>query len=212
MLKTYKDTFSQFNDIGIRYAVYKGVQHLNEDLNGERGDVDILFAPEDFIKIQNALRDNQIFKDTKSNGPHYFLGIDRETHKTVLLDMVDKIYAGSNGIFPYSKPVTLDFSSLPQNKADIKTTAVIDQIYTTVILNILKDTPENKDIDALIKLTQDDEGAAPKIWQNLKHILPQSIFDGLTSPENWEDVQRKYKADILKHFDTNRPPTLLQQV
>ena len=42
MLEIYKNLFDQLNNSKIAYSVYKSLNHLDEDLNGIRGDIDIL--------------------------------------------------------------------------------------------------------------------------------------------------------------------------
>lgn len=65
MLEIYKNLFDQLNDNKIAYCVYKSLNHIDEDLKGERGDVDILLNENDIDSFDSIAFNNNFFKVQK---------------------------------------------------------------------------------------------------------------------------------------------------
>lgn len=114
MLDIYKKLFDDLNEKEILYCVYKGLNHLQEDLRGERGDIDILLSEKDFEKFDAIASKNNFFKVRTQEQPYYYMGIDELTHKFVMLDVSTYVQFGAKPYKPYS--VYLDMDKLSLNK------------------------------------------------------------------------------------------------
>ena len=114
MLDIYKKFFDDLNEKEILYCVYKGLEHLQEDLKGARGDIDILLSEKDFEIFDTIALKNNFFKVKTQEQPYYYMGIDELTHKFVMLDVSTYIQFGSKPYKPYS--VHLDMDKISLNK------------------------------------------------------------------------------------------------
>ena len=93
------------SDINIKLGSTSHIDYLNhleEDLNGERGDIDILIDKNDLDFLTKIIEQYNFFIDLSSNGPFYYMGIDKDTHKFIMLDVNTKIQFGPKPYKPYS--------------------------------------------------------------------------------------------------------------
>ena len=112
MLDIYKKLFDDLNEKEILYCVYKGLEHLQEDLNGARGDIDILLSEKDFETFDAIALKHNFFKVQTQEQPYYYMGIDELTHTFVMLDVSVYIQFGPKPYKPYGIHIDMDKISL----------------------------------------------------------------------------------------------------
>lgn len=121
MLGIYKNLFENLQGSGLRYSVFKSLEHLDADLAGERGDVDIWF---DIKQRQQAIRlaqscgfFNVSWSSWKGNAC-IMTGWDMTTGKRVLLHVHFRPIAVKKRsliplYFTYNSPPTPATKSIP---------------------------------------------------------------------------------------------------
>lgn len=102
MLSIYEKMFSALEQVQCKFAVCKGIDHLEEDLKGERGDIDLYVESSDRVKFQEAAHKSGFFlaKNLYMPGDYYF-GRDPVTSRVVMLDVEFKLRLGAKPIKPY---------------------------------------------------------------------------------------------------------------
>ena len=111
MLKTNKILFDKLNKSGVRYVVYKGVSHLEQDLNGMRGDIDLLVEACDFEAFHDIVfcMGYKVVRKTGEN--RFYAKLDLESGLISLLDVVTSIPLGKKPFKYMGLPVRVsDFT------------------------------------------------------------------------------------------------------
>lgn len=88
MIKNYKDLFRSLNKGDIKYAIFKGIDHLSDDLFEGKGDIDLIINKKDIIEFDLIAKKNGFFKTkglTKVTNKYYSL--DLEKKKLLMLDV-----------------------------------------------------------------------------------------------------------------------------
>ncbi|HVS79302.1 MAG TPA: hypothetical protein VHD84_03385 [Candidatus Saccharimonadales bacterium] len=88
MLTVYRELFKILDKNSITYSAFKSLEHLQEDLDGERGDVDIWFAQKDKSRAISAARRAGFFnvRWASTKRPAFIMaGWDIPSGKKVLL-------------------------------------------------------------------------------------------------------------------------------
>ena len=140
MLDIYINLFKLLKEQSVKYLLYKGLEHLELDLLGERGDIDLLVLEdsyEDFLDVIVSLG----YKKVKSFGySEYFFSMDIKTGKGSLLDVVKHIPLG---VKPY-KYQALNSEGLISNiewlkigsSSEIATLSMVEQLKLDLILKV----------------------------------------------------------------------------
>lgn len=97
MLSLVRNTFNDLNNLENGYCIFKGIQHLEEDLSGDRGDVDLLIHPKDIDEAKKKIIANgfkKVLWPPEYDGVGFYIGYDYATKKTILLHVYSKIRLG----------------------------------------------------------------------------------------------------------------------
>ncbi len=197
MLNIYKELFFELKKYAVEYIVYKGLEHLDQDLNGDRGDIDLLVFEQSydlFLKIITGLG----YKKVKSFGcSEYFYAMDVETGKGSLLDVARNIPLG---LKPY-KYQTLSVDNLNEriisnklnSNVDISTLNRIDQVKLDFILRLSLGKLTDKDVVEL------KNALSANFESEIDEVL-QEIFSGdLTTLLAGGDISNIYlKSDFKR--------------
>jgi len=206
MLKLYKTLFQQLDYTNIDYCIYKSLNHLEDDLNGLRGDIDILASEQDkdsFLKIANQCG----FCCKKVNDSHfYLLGIDLETHKMVMIDLSTVIYAGKKPFKPFS--LTVCMKKLSINNHDIKILSEIDYIPLMFLIRVMSSSEKLKDLEELQDYFLRNNSKINKKGY-VHSVIEDSIAcwsdveKSIIEAKSWRELKNKYmlKATALYRID-----------
>lgn len=203
MLKICKNMFETLNKSKVPYCVYKGMAHLDDDLKGERGDIDILVPYKSFDRTITILKNEGFFHDINTSIPSYLFALDIHTHNNIMLDLVCSIYLGDKPYTPYQ--IKVDFSKLKT----IEHLGIIilhqDDYIPLIILSRLASTRSKFEdlieIQSLLKkyglsVSYLSEMLVAKL--GVKAVEIQTDF--LLAP-SWDFLHKKYRKQLINQLD-----------
>ena len=201
MLKIYTELFAELEKNKVDYCIYKGLNHLDEDLNGNRGDIDVLIDNNNLSDFENILNSNNFKKDMKKNFPIYYFGIDEETDKYVMVDIDNKIRLGEKPYRPYF--YLIDIHELKKElRNNVWVLADEDYIPLMFFQRTTALAPKQKDLIELQTLLVNENAIqneyACSILENILDTSWEDIEKDIINAEDWDILQKKYKTKILK--------------
>lgn len=202
MLKILNNVFERLNKESLDYIIYKGLSHLEEDLNGDRGDIDILIDKKDFSKFINILKDENIFLSSRSNGPYYFVGIDEGTHKFILLDVHTKIQFGPKPYRPFYLNMDIEKLKVFNNKNNLKLLDYSDYIPLMFLMRILSLSEKQKDLEELQTYLQKnnlDDKYIKKLTENIVQENWEYIDTKIINASNWNDLKLEFQEKVKRN-------------
>lgn len=199
MLKIYEKLFKELNNSNINYCIYKGLNHLEEDLNGERGDIDILIDKNDLDFLTKIIKQYNFFIDLSSNGPFYYMGIDKDTHKFTMLDVNTKIQFGPKPYKPYSFLFTT-------NELDIMTDGVKilnknDYIPLMFLMRITSLSEKKEDLEEIKEYLRNKDIHDAFIVNFINHKLNlkwEEVSQEILKAQDWKILKNQYEKDVIK--------------
>lgn len=88
MLNKLINVFHELLDARVRFVIWKGIDHLDIDLDGDRGDIDIIVHENDMIVFSKIVSQYAIIPiQTYFLYPRRFVGFDENTGKQIILDV-----------------------------------------------------------------------------------------------------------------------------
>jgi len=200
VLKIYEKLFKELEKNKVDYCIYKGLNHLSEDLNGDRGDIDILIDTKNLNSFENILNTNKFKKDMKNSFPIYYFGFDKDTHKYVMIDVDNKIRLGEKPYRPY-----FYFIDVEKIKKELKNSIWIlakeDYIPLMFLQRVTALSPKQKDLielqELLVNKHNVKSGYVCSIIENMLDISWEEIETDIKDAKKWDILQKKYKKNIL---------------
>ena len=179
MLAVYRELFELLEKKNVQYCIYKGLDHLNEDLNAIRadGDIDIFVAASDYEKFLQVMATLKFHRKERLFAKSY-LAFDKSSQQMALLDVATQANISGHKFFPVIVP--LDFQKLrimKDKKHSIYVLEECDYIPLNFLrmINSRKATPKNFEI----------------LKKNMAEKTPDSFFRHLTEEildEKWSDI------------------------
>lgn len=131
----HEKLFSFLNENKVRYILYKGLDHLKEDLEGDSGDLDIYVAPNDY-RFAVGLVEGLNFKHARSTGySDVFFGIDEATLRYFQIELVSAIPLGEKPF--YKKKLVFSFDNYLIKKHPVFTDVMIYR-YEEILEGFIK--------------------------------------------------------------------------
>lgn len=205
MLNILTSLFKNLDAQHIDYAVYKGLSHLDDDLAGTGGDVDLLVTPAQLAAFTQAAHASGLKQSSHACGPYYYLGIDDETHKTALLDVVDRIYMGPKNSLHYSASIDLA-AAAKERRGAVSVFDTHEYIITLIVMGLVRGSVKDaafREMKDSIKTVNPD---ASSIYQRFfKGLLVDwnVLVEDLSAAQNWQSFQNKYGALLLPQCDVD---------
>ncbi|PUE67494.1 hypothetical protein [Arcobacter lacus] len=206
MLEIYKNLFDQLNDSGIAYIVYKSLNHLDEDLNGGRGDIDILLDENDIDSFDSIVLNNNFFKVQKKEKPYYYMGIDKVTHKFVMLDVNVQVQFGPKPYKPYNFSIEVDKLSYRMKYDRVKILDLADYIPLMFIMRVASLSEREEDLielQELIKIHKIENGYILRILKEEISLDWNVISQDILKFRSWQELKEKYLMQVLKNVKNN---------
>jgi len=207
VLEVYKKLFDEFDKRSVDYVVYKGLDHLADDLNGERGDIDILTG--DIKKIENILLFQNWIKVLKNYYPKYFFYLHEK--KNLMLDIENRIKIGEKPYKPYF--IEIDISRLKiTNFGNVKILSYEDYIPLMFLLRVTE-SHKKENLDKFRSLFRNSvvDGYIKEVVENLTEVKWDEIEKDIIETSSWQELQNKYKAIILKNTKVDKRSLIAQQ-
>ena len=207
MLEVYRKLFDEFDKRSVDYVVYKGLDHLADDLNGERGDIDIL--TDDIKKIENILLFQNWIKVLKNYYPKYFFYLHEK--KNLMLDIENRIKIGEKPYKPYF--IEIDISRLKiTNFGNVKILSYEDYIPLMFLLRVTE-SHKKENLDKFRSLFRNSvvDGYIKEVVENLTEVKWDEIEKDIIETSSWLELQNKYKAIILKNTKVDKRSLIAQQ-
>jgi len=214
MLKVYQEVFNKLNEKKIEYVVYKSLNHLNDDLNGNRGDIDVL-VDENFLSDFESILISLGLKKTIKNGfPIYYFGYDKEKAKSIMLDIDIKIRLGYKPYRPYYYKI--EVRQLKKKFYNgIWILDNIDYIPLMFFMRVTALSPKDNDLQELKELLlEDEELQQGYMSKNLENILNQDweqIKQNILLAKNWNFLQEQYAKTIISHVNIDYKLLILEK-
>lgn len=150
MLSIYRQLFDELRRESLAYLVYKGVEHLQDDLDGARGDVDLLVAKKDIDRFDSLVRSLGFIRHADpATRPRYYFAIDLETGKTAKLDVDWNIKIGVRPFVTRYLPVEVERLQFSLWRGAVKVIASVDYLP---LFFLLKVTSNRRRADHLLYL------------------------------------------------------------
>jgi len=207
MLDIYKKLFDELNKRKVKYFIYKSLNHLEEDLSGERGDIDII--------SENLREFNKFFlRVLKSDYPKYFLGLDNSL-KLAVIDLDSKIRLGHKPYRPHYFRVNIQELHLKQ-EGNVIILDEIDYIPLMFLMRVTSSSPKKVDLEELKRLLDTkidfDNSYIVSVVETLTNERWENIIEDIKSSSSWKELQRKYKTIILKNSNIDYRKYLLSKI
>lgn len=88
MIMNYRYLFEALNQQKIKYFIFKGIEHLEEDLTQANGDIDIFVSKDNLIEFNAIVKKNGFFKsEGLTSVTNTYFSIDIEKNKFLMLDV-----------------------------------------------------------------------------------------------------------------------------
>lgn len=202
MLQILKNTFDRLDKEKFNYIIYKGLFHLDEDLNGDRGDIDILINKIDLLKFTEILKKELFFLSSRSNKAFYFVGIDMETHKFMLLDVNTKIQFGPKPYKAYSLDIQIDKLKIFVNKNNLKLLNFDDYIPLMFLMRNVSLSEKQKDLEELQLYLENNEIQESYIKNLTENIIQKDweyISDKIKDASNWDELKKEFQDKVKEN-------------
>ena len=214
MLEIYKNLFDQLNNSKIAYSVYKSLNHLDEDLNGIRGDIDILLNEKDIDSFDSIALNNNFFKVQKKDKPYYYMGIDKITHKFVMLDVNIQIQFGPKPYKPYSFFIEVDKISSRIEYDRVKVLDLVDYVPLMFIMRVASLSEREKDLielQELIKVYKIENSYILSILKEKFSLDWNIVSQDILKSRSWKELKEKYLVIVIKHANKNNELSFKQK-
>ena len=207
MLKIYEFLFQELGSQEINYCVYKGLSHLSNDLEGTRGDLDILVGETSLssfldIAVKAGFKFNKVAED------HFYLfGIDLDTHKMVMIDLSTNIFSGDKRFKPLV--LSLDIEKLSIDCREVNTLSMIDYIPLLFLIRLMSKEAISKDLDEIKRylINQYSTDVEPGYIQSqIEGSIAswQEIIASIIAAKDWDELRLKYAYKAKSLFKVNK--------
>jgi thymidylate kinase len=156
MLNIAQSLFEEFEVQQLKYCIFKEIQDLEKDLDGENGDVDLLISKNDFTtaeQILNRCGFKKVLPTYFTKGIYFFIGHDTLRDRHLLLHIFTELRLGRKR----SKELRWAVEEYLIGRSEIQETGVrvihpTDELYLLAIRILLKDNPKSEDLERLAVL------------------------------------------------------------
>ena len=204
MLGIYKKLFESLRVAGVAYCAYKSLNHLDEDLDGARGDLDLLVAGGDFNRFQEIAQEAG-FACASHKEPYYYVALDPETHKFVMLDVCTKINFGPKPYKPYR--LDLEFKNLSIKVGDVNKLSAADYYPLMFYMRTASKSEKLEDLQELQDGIASQHIAGGEVLAMVERRCGKSwkeISEDVIKARSWKDIKDKYRKAVVETADARK--------
>jgi len=208
MIGAYDKLFGDLNDNRINYILYKGLNHIEADLNGERGDIDLLV--DDIKYFEQIILKNRWVRILKDNYPKYYFKLYNQSN--LMLDIENKIRLGEKPYRPYY--FSINITKLKTTKfKNITILANEDYIPLMFIMRVTAKSDKKENLEELQNLIKKVkvEGHIKDIVEKYTKTKWNEIQKDILNATSWSELKIKYKDNILQNVKVDGKFLLAQK-
>jgi len=187
---------------GVRYCLYKSLNFLDQDLAGERGDIDVVVDSTEFSVFEACAR-RAGFRRVIGGlpWPIYFVGRDQKTQKFVMIDVDVCFRFGPKPMRPFRLPVDWNRLKLRLERG-VKVLSGADYFLLMLFMRLSSSAPKQDDLcelKSLYPLVKDENFTDSSLFSSVDLNLDLlSVFTSrLLEAPDWYVLQKKCKADLM---------------
>ncbi len=206
MLVSYVDLFVNLELEKCEYCIYKGLNHLEDDLNGKRGDVDILVSESTLSRFEQiALKCGFKKSMSQTSYPNYYLKRDEQTGRMAMIDLDVKLRFGQK---PQPFHLRPNWNEMKIAKKNIDGTILNvldthDYLPLMLMMRITSNHPQKSTISEICILYNEIDKEKlncsyfSKILMELTRSSENELYDNINDFLTWDRLQVLYKQTIL---------------
>lgn len=214
MLASYAELFFMLEQENCVYCIYKGLNHLDDDLKGARGDIDILVSENSLQKFDSILINCGFKRDlSRTKFPNYYFKRDEQTGRMLMVDLDCKVRLGNKPLKPFVvQPNWTKMKLLKRNISEVVITILdpYDYLPLTLLIRLTARQSPEFDMNEISELyNQLDrvklaDSFYSKLLLKLSYNKTTNIYDDIHNLNSWNDLQGRYKNLILESLEGSR--------
>lgn len=195
MLNICKKLFDALTNNSVRSFVYKGLEHLEKDLLGDGGDIDLFVEEHDLIKFDEIAKKAGYAKVKETPTGIFYYGLDFKTTKASLIEVVSSIPLGKK---PYKKllidMVYADFQITAHPKfKNINVLNDIDYVKLMLIIRSSEESLSSGEVQPIIKLRKSDFDIKRKLDSLLVGLFGSNFYCSNHDVEEEHFIEKYHK-------------------
>ena len=206
MMKGYKCLFQNLNEKNVRYAVFKGFDHLSDDLFDGKGDIDLIVDKKDIVEFDSIAKSSGFFKTkglTQVTNKYYSL--DLEKNKLLMLDIFYELPLWINKHSNITLKVNLDemnVEKLVLSDTSIKILSEKERYIYNSVYYLLKENSNISDKSFFESINLNNEVSSSCLG---KQILAINLIRENVSSKKDAINELKEKAKFINGLNVNKP-------
>lgn len=203
MLKIYRELFQKLERNSLKYVIYKGLVHLDDDLSGSRGDLDVLIDRNRGPEFHEVIVSCGFHRINRINSRSIqYLGRDVESGKQVMLDLEYSIKLGDGRSTLTTIDYDIDKLSIKQIEFDsVKINVLGDNDYLPLMLlyRTASNSPKQSSLDELKEMEVDSSDVENSYFGKFLCSVDSSMLYAFRMSD-WPTMQKQFKRKILRYF------------
>ena len=203
MLEIYQQLFKELKKTQISCYVYKGLDHLPQDLDGERGDLDIIVNRADFPEFKEVLFRVGFMMVRTRNAPYYFFSRDPATGRFVMVDAETSLRFGRKPRRAFR--LNSDWTRIQMDEQlSVPVIAEPDYIPLMLMMRLTSASPKPADFEE-IKNSLSTHGVEffrdsylGSLADSINSKGGVSLLEAATFATGWKKLQDAYRTKLLR--------------
>ena len=204
MLIIYKTLFDAVKRDKIRCCIYKSLNHLDRDLEGLRGDLDIVVKHDDLSRFLNVARRLNFLISKVSNLHYYLIGLDQASMRTVMIDLSSVILAGPKPSKPYYFQIDMDRVVIQGDIVPVLSQP--DYLLLMLMVRMLSKNEREEDLkelQQLVKTVNVNESYLLSLVGEHCNKDWKVFAEDISGARSWAELRTNYSNAISKAFLLN---------
>jgi thymidylate kinase len=169
MIISLQKLFNEFDGANIKYFLYKSLEHLGDDLDAKRGDIDLFVTQDTFESAKDILLENGFIQVINRKHETYFIKEEGENNKFIIIDIQTAMRLGKK---PF-RSLNINYNELWPIENDTYGIPVLRYDYYAAVTFLIRTSSESRkkaDLNAMAL-------SMCKINEPLNYFFPDIIFE-----------------------------------
>lgn len=204
MLIIYKSLFDAVKRDKIRCCVYKSLNHLDKDLEGVRGDLDIVVKHDDLARFLHVAKGLNFLISKVSNLHYYLFGLDQTSMRTVMIDLSTVVLAGPKPAKPYYFQLDMDRVLIQDDIVPVLSQP--DYLLLMLMVRMLSKNEREEDLKELQQLVNTvNVNESYLVSLVTEHCNKDWVVlaEDINRARSWVDLRVNYSEPLSKAFVLN---------